>query len=540
MIVPELRKIQSQFGYLPDLELKRLAERIDKKLHHLHEVITFFPHFRLQPPPVAVLRVCRDMACHLGGAQASHEIIKAVAGEFGLEVRESGSNGKATGALGNPVGRAGARGEPPPWIEVGWVSCLGQCDGAPAITVELHKPGTPDQFHVLTTRDPGEKDIATRLRSLLDPHLKGGKVPSHAVDHSPLPWKIDPYHAQPDGKGAEAGGKSSAGFEPYSAARGFARALRQSNENQTKAIAAQIVSESLDVLVGGLKSEQERHPDDGAQVQNVEQKARSLGELAGQAVARLVPTPAPQKETTGAQRAQDLVNEIRANLDKARKKASFDKDLRRAAREAMGKPGSAQTALPGAGILAYRLDQADGWLRGAANDDEHQVGQRFLTQAFSLVLAEAVSKLLEDAIAELAKSSVHRLVDEAGRLSPPSNQPEGRDPIGQVIVAAVAGLVGEQGIDREWARRQSTADLVPRLANQAAEDLASSVKTALVEELTTSDLRGMGGPAGPPGPSGARSGARANEPTRPISSAMPTKASRPPSRTARSCFARPT
>src|SRR4051794_10233730 len=67
---PSLRAIQEQYGYLPREELKALAVRLRVPMHRLHEVITFFPHFRLeQPPDVWVeVRVCRDQACHLRGA----------------------------------------------------------------------------------------------------------------------------------------------------------------------------------------------------------------------------------------------------------------------------------------------------------------------------------------------------------------------------------------------------------------------------------------------------------------------------------------
>src|SRR5579864_4714434 len=68
LIFDELREIQRQFGYLPAEQLRALASRIDLPLYRLHGVASFYPHFRLAPPPKADVRVCQDMSCHLRGA----------------------------------------------------------------------------------------------------------------------------------------------------------------------------------------------------------------------------------------------------------------------------------------------------------------------------------------------------------------------------------------------------------------------------------------------------------------------------------------
>ena len=64
MLVPQLRAIQERFGYLPKEEIERLAARLDVRLHRIHEIISFFPHFRREPPPDVEVHVCRDIACH--------------------------------------------------------------------------------------------------------------------------------------------------------------------------------------------------------------------------------------------------------------------------------------------------------------------------------------------------------------------------------------------------------------------------------------------------------------------------------------------
>ena len=78
MIVQDLRQIQERCGYLPAEELRALSQRTGTPLHRLHEVASFFPHFRLSPPPAVEVHVCRDMACHLRGAQRLTQALQAL------------------------------------------------------------------------------------------------------------------------------------------------------------------------------------------------------------------------------------------------------------------------------------------------------------------------------------------------------------------------------------------------------------------------------------------------------------------------------
>ena len=67
MIIQELHHIQQRHRYLPDAELRKLAERTGTPLHRLQEVASFFPHFRRSPAPAVEVLVCHDMACHQRG-----------------------------------------------------------------------------------------------------------------------------------------------------------------------------------------------------------------------------------------------------------------------------------------------------------------------------------------------------------------------------------------------------------------------------------------------------------------------------------------
>src|SRR5215471_11755163 len=106
MIIHELKTIQEEHGYLPAEELQALSRRLNVPLYRLHGVASFYPHFRLQPPPTVDVKVCSDIACFLRGATDVHAIVRTAADALGLTD-----------------------------VQIRPTSCLGQCDGAPAIAV---------------------------------------------------------------------------------------------------------------------------------------------------------------------------------------------------------------------------------------------------------------------------------------------------------------------------------------------------------------------------------------------------------------------
>jgi NADH:ubiquinone oxidoreductase subunit F (NADH-binding)/NADH:ubiquinone oxidoreductase subunit E len=154
MIVQELRQIQERCGYVPAEEMRDLAGRLNLPLHRVHEVASFYPLYRLTPPPALSVKVCRDMACHLKGAPRLQQGLEAYGREIGGEK-----------------------------VEVCGVSCLGQCDRPVAVLVNDH--------HVY--RGLSEEELRTRMRTA----LANEPLPHQKVDSAPLGWKIDPYDGGP-------------------------------------------------------------------------------------------------------------------------------------------------------------------------------------------------------------------------------------------------------------------------------------------------------------------------------------------------------
>jgi NADH:ubiquinone oxidoreductase subunit F (NADH-binding) len=154
MIVQELHRIQDRHGYLPEDELRALSSRTSIPLHRLHEVASYYPLYRLQAPPTVEVKVCRDMACHLRGANRLQQSLEGVAREKGEKE-----------------------------MKVEGVSCLGQCDCPIAVSINDHVyRGLSEQL----------------LRQRIETALARQPLPHQKADRTPRGWKIDPYNGKPE------------------------------------------------------------------------------------------------------------------------------------------------------------------------------------------------------------------------------------------------------------------------------------------------------------------------------------------------------
>jgi formate dehydrogenase beta subunit len=103
-LIPALNAIQERVGWLPREELVALSRDVRRPLYEIEGLVSFYPHFRTDPPKKAELRVCHDLSCWLRGAD---ERIAAIRERYGSDAD----------------------------VEVVEGSCLGRCDIAPACTV---------------------------------------------------------------------------------------------------------------------------------------------------------------------------------------------------------------------------------------------------------------------------------------------------------------------------------------------------------------------------------------------------------------------
>jgi NADH:ubiquinone oxidoreductase subunit F (NADH-binding) len=153
MIIHALHAIQNQHGYLPAAELQALSRRLQVPLYRLHGVASFYPHFRLQPPPTVDIKVCRDFACHLRGAADLLETARTVADASPLTD-----------------------------VQVTPTACLGQCEGAPALSVN---------------NQPYTRMTAQRLTSLLDTIASGRPLRHQRRVLPKMPCACNPYNGTP-------------------------------------------------------------------------------------------------------------------------------------------------------------------------------------------------------------------------------------------------------------------------------------------------------------------------------------------------------
>src|SRR5579862_162508 len=170
-ILPALRRIQDQFGYLKPEELRRFSKSAGIPLYRLQEVASFFPHFRLVPAPPLTVKVCRDMACHMAG---SANLMKELASLPGDKVCVEG------------------------------VSCLGRCDRPAAVLIAM-PPGTSpagnvedapgcaqhEEFYCLG-RDAAH--VKRVIASCLDGTVTAGDADCDGSRPYPsADWLIEPY-----------------------------------------------------------------------------------------------------------------------------------------------------------------------------------------------------------------------------------------------------------------------------------------------------------------------------------------------------------
>ncbi len=103
-LIPALNAIQERVGWLPREELVSLSREVHRPLYEIEGLISFYPHFRTDPPQRVQLRVCHDLSCWLRGAD---ERIARLKERYGADAD----------------------------VEFVEGSCLGRCDIAPACTV---------------------------------------------------------------------------------------------------------------------------------------------------------------------------------------------------------------------------------------------------------------------------------------------------------------------------------------------------------------------------------------------------------------------
>lgn len=110
-VIAMLQDIQKQERYLPEGELRMLAERVGMTPGRVYALATFYKTFGLKPRGRNLIKVCMGTACHVGGGSL---ILDKLTRDLGVEAGEMTRDGRFT---------------------VEPVRCVGCCGLAPVVVV---------------------------------------------------------------------------------------------------------------------------------------------------------------------------------------------------------------------------------------------------------------------------------------------------------------------------------------------------------------------------------------------------------------------
>lgn len=110
-VMEVLQKTQGIFGYIPELAVHKISEKLQMADSEIFGIITFYSQFSLMPKAKYNIDVCLGTACFVLG---SNDILQKILNKLNVKVGEMTPDGK--------------------WI-VTSCRCLGCCGLAPAITI---------------------------------------------------------------------------------------------------------------------------------------------------------------------------------------------------------------------------------------------------------------------------------------------------------------------------------------------------------------------------------------------------------------------
>lgn len=106
-----LHRVQADLGCIPAESVPMIADALNLSRAEVHGVVSFYHHFRVEPPGRCVVQVCRAEACK---AMRGDELAEALRKKLRIDFGETRADGAVT-------------------LEA--VYCLGNCAIAPSVTV---------------------------------------------------------------------------------------------------------------------------------------------------------------------------------------------------------------------------------------------------------------------------------------------------------------------------------------------------------------------------------------------------------------------
>jgi NADH-quinone oxidoreductase subunit E len=127
LVLPCLRRIQEDRGFVADSDIAELAAYIPVQRIQIEEVLAHYTQFRRAPIGRWHLQACRNLSCSMRGAEG---VIEHLERKLGLEPGQTSADGRFT---------------------LSTVECLGSCGTAPVVMVNeaYHENMTPARLDAL-------------------------------------------------------------------------------------------------------------------------------------------------------------------------------------------------------------------------------------------------------------------------------------------------------------------------------------------------------------------------------------------------------
>lgn len=134
LVLPCLRRIQEDRGYIADEDIDGLVEYLDVPRIQIEEVLTFYSMLRRKPIGRFHLQVCHNVSCTMRGAE---RMIDSLSRRLGVQPGQTTPDGRFT---------------------LSRVECLGSCGTAPVVMVN-------ERYHELQSEESLEQLVAELERS---------------------------------------------------------------------------------------------------------------------------------------------------------------------------------------------------------------------------------------------------------------------------------------------------------------------------------------------------------------------------------------
>ena len=127
LVLPCLRRIQEDRGYVADSDIDGLVEYLGVPRIQVEEVLSFYGQLRRKPIGRCHIQACRNLSCSLLGAE---RIVDHLSQKLGIAPGETSADGRFT---------------------LSTVECLAACGTAPVVMVDgtYHESMTPEKIDAL-------------------------------------------------------------------------------------------------------------------------------------------------------------------------------------------------------------------------------------------------------------------------------------------------------------------------------------------------------------------------------------------------------